>query len=451
MSNKSRILFITHFFPPTHNAGTENYTLGIAKAFQKRGFDVEVLCAEDWDIGDSYWNGISVDDYEGVAVRRIHLNWKKARDPNKVLYDSKQVELWLDGYLAENKFDLVHVTSTYSLGVGVLRSVNHARIPLVLTLTDFWFICPSHQLYRSDESLCDGDTTAWECNKCLLANSQLFQQYNHLKFSDPINEKIWGTLSHIPVISKRRGLRGMLLDMVQRKYLLSEVILLPDVIISPSMTVQKFVGQNLSVPIILLPHGHDLSWLDYCCDPSTHEKLRIGYIGQIQKTKGVHLLIEAYLKANLEGKANLDIWGDLNVNSAYVKQLKELIGGIGSIKLRGRFDHNRLGDILSDIDILVVPSLWYENSPLVISEAFATKTPVITANLGGMAEVVVDGVNGLLFSPGDAMDLARNLSRIIKEPGLLDILRKRIKPVKTIDKEVDELKSIYENLIRNKL
>ncbi len=450
MSNKIRLLYITHFFPPTHNAGTENYTLGLAKAFQDRGYEVEVLCAEDWDTGDKYWNGVSVDQYNGVSIRRIHLNWKKASNPNKVLFDSVLVEDWLDNYLVKESIDLVHVTSTYSLGVGVLRSVKHAGIPLVMTLMDFWFICPNHQLYRSDGSLCEGKTTAWECDKCLLDNSHLYREYKHLKLPDLFDEKIWKTLSHLSIVAKQRGMRGMLIDMDERKRILAEAILLPDIIISHSNTIKEYTCNIFSVPIEIIKYGSDLSWLENCCDKTPSDRFRIGYIGQMHKTKGVHVLIDAFLKAELGATASLYLWGDLNANPTYVEQLKNRIGSNKSIKLCGRFEHSKLGDILSSIDVLVVPSIWYENSPLVISEAFATKTPVIASNLGGMREAIVDGVDGLLFSPGDSEDLSRILKELINNPRLLNNLRSGIKPVKTIDNEATELDAIYKKLLHDK-
>ena len=99
---------------------------------------------------------------------------------------------------------------------------------------------------------------------------------------------------------------------------------------------------------------------------------------------------------------------------------------------------------------MVVPSLWYENAPLVIREAFAANIPVIATNLGGMAEVVAHEVNGLLFERGNADDLAIQLRRIVEEPGLLGQLYQRVPPVKTIEEESAELAAIYHALIKKK-
>jgi glycosyltransferase involved in cell wall biosynthesis len=178
------------------------------------------------------------------------------------------------------------------------------------------------------------------------------------------------------------------------------------------------------------------------------QKLRIGYVGQIIPIKGVHILIEAFKKANLEGRAKLEIWGGFEKDPGYVKQLKELVDDNASISLNGRFVHDDIANVFSNIDVLVVPSLWYENAPLVIQEAFAAETPVIATNLGGMAEMVSNEMNGLLFERGNAEDLARQLRRLIEEPGLLEGLRTGIPKVKTTEEEVSELETLYREIVQ---
>ena len=440
------ILFITHFFPPKHNAGTENYTAGLAQTFSAKGHDVQVLCAEDWQSGPSYWNGVTKETYKGVPVHRIHLNWAKSSNPNRILYDSVQVENWLGGFLGRLKPDLVHVTSIYSLGVGTFRAVKHVGIPLVLTLTDFWFICPSIQLLHNNGQLCNGKTTAWECQACLSTSSQKFQKLN-LLLSEPIRPWVWEKLAQIPLVTRQRGFRGMLLDMLERKQILTEALAIPDRVFSPSIFVQQMFAENSLNHIEVLRHGHDLSWLQKYNGKTKSNLLRFGYIGQIQTTKGVHVLVEAFQRARLDRGARLDIWGSLDKDNDYTHNLEKLIGNSRSIKLRGRFQRDNLAEVLADIDVLVVPSLWYENAPLVIQEAFATKTPVIATNLGGMAEAVTHEGNGLLFERNDVADLAKQMQRVINEPSLLTRLQAGIPSVKTIEAEVDQLEMIYQELV----
>ena len=446
-----KILLITHFLPPSHTAGTEQYTLGLGKSLQAKGHEVTILCAEDWNTGEKYWNGVTQEVYDGVPVYRVHLNWTKAADSNRILYDSLPVEKWLDELLSTVKFDIVHVISTYSLGVGVLRSVKRANIPLVLTLMDFWFLCPSLQLLRSDGNLCDGKTTPWQCQSCLMSRSRIFQKLHSISLPDSVNSQVWGTLSRIKQVTNQRGFRGLLLNMDERKKVMREVFSLPDIVIAPSIVVRDLINKNFSMSVLLLKYGHDLSWINEHGGKSKSDSVRIGYLGQILRIKGVHLLVDAFIKSNFGAKARLDIWGNHLADPAYTNELNSMIDNRESICLRGKYDRKSLGAILADIDVVVVPSIWYENAPLVIQEAFAAGKPVITTNLGGMAEAVSHEVNGLLFERNNTEDLSRQLKRIVDEKGLLENLSDGLPPVKTFDDEIFELDEVYSHLVNNKL
>jgi len=363
------------------------------------------------------------------------------------LYDSLPVEKWLDQYLAENTFDLVHVISTYSLGVGVFRSVKRANIPLVLTLMDFWFLCPSLQLLQSNGELCDGNTTPFQCESCLMANSSLYHKVSKIPLPEVISAGFWDTLSHFNLVSRQRGLRGMLLDMSHRKKVVKETFDLPDLVISPSKIVQTMFANNLKRPVEFLPYRHDVSWLKDYHGKTKSEIVRIGYLGQIHKIKGVHLLVDAFVKAGIEETARLDIWGNYSNNPQYEQDLRGRMNNNPSITLRGGYKREQLGLLLADTDVVVVPSIWYENAPLVIQEAFATKTPVITTNLGGMSEAVIHDVNGLLFDRNDSDDLAQQLRRVVDEAGLLGKLAGAISPVMAFQDEMSELEEIYNGLV----
>jgi glycosyltransferase involved in cell wall biosynthesis len=443
-----RILLITHFFPPKHNAGTENYTLGIAEALQSRGHQVQVLCAEDWEAGEAYWNGVTDEEYHKVPVKRLHLNWKKASQPNRVIYDSEYIEEWMAQYLENEQFDIIHITSNYSLGVGIMRSIKGAKIPLVLSLMDFWFLCPSVQLFRSNGGLCNGITTALECQSCMLADMKISQRLERIGMPLKTQVPLWSRLSDVHSLTRHRGIRGYLLNIEERKQLLKKAIELPDLILSHSKTVQEIFRLHTQRKIKLLQNGQALSWLKDYHGKTLSETLRIGYIGQIIPIKGVRLLVGAFRKASFKGKAQLEIWGSLEKDRVYVHHLKKLIAADPLISLRGRFDHDNLASVFAHIDVLVVPSIWYENAPLAIQEAFAAETPVIATNLGGMGEAVSHNVNGLLFERGNTADLVRQLRRFVEDPDLCKKLTAGIKPVKRVEEEVIELEANYYSLMQ---
>jgi glycosyltransferase involved in cell wall biosynthesis len=197
-----------------------------------------------------------------------------------------------------------------------------------------------------------------------------------------------------------------------------------------------------------LRSGHDLSWLVNLPEKVSSSRIRFGYIGQISPNKGLHVLIEAFNSGALPQKAQLNIFGDHTKNPEYTCQLERLAAGSEeSISFRGGFSHERLGYVLAEIDILVVPSTWHENNPRVIQESFASRTPVIASDVGGIAEFVQPDLNGLLFQRGSVDDLARQMNRVTEEPGLLERLRSGIPPVKTIEEEVKELETIYREVL----
>ena len=178
-----------------------------------------------------------------------------------------------------------------------------------------------------------------------------------------------------------------------------------------------------------------------------HEDDPFGYIGQIAPIKGLHILLSAFTADLFDGQATVSIYGNYHNESAYTDRLLSSIKGREkSITFCGGFSHDQLGKVLSEIDVLIVPSQWQENNPRVIQEAFASKTPVVASNVGGVAEFVKHDANGLLFERSNKEDLSRQMYRFIIEPGLIQRLRTGISPVKKIETEVEELLVIYKEL-----
>jgi glycosyltransferase involved in cell wall biosynthesis len=174
--------------------------------------------------------------------------------------------------------------------------------------------------------------------------------------------------------------------------------------------------------------------------------LRVGFVGTLAPHKGCDVLIRAFRELPPELDATLDIYGNLERFKPFVEELRNLAKGDGRINFAGPFARDEVGRVLSGMDVLVVPSRWYENGPGVIFEAFAAGVPVVATDLGGMSEFVKHERDGLLFGLEDARDLARQLRRLIEEPGLLEKLRSGIEPVKTVQQNVDELETLYERL-----
>jgi glycosyltransferase involved in cell wall biosynthesis len=181
---------------------------------------------------------------------------------------------------------------------------------------------------------------------------------------------------------------------------------------------------------------------------SQNGRLRIGYIGQIAPHKGVHVLLMAVRQLeNADGRWELRIYGDTTRFPRYAEHLRRIAGEHPRIRFEGQVENRHIPAILANLDVLVVPSLWYENAPLTILEAHAAGVPVVASDLGGMAELVRHEEDGLRFRPGDDRDLARQIRRLLDEPDLVARLRQGIGRARLVSDEVAELLTVYQQIL----
>jgi glycosyltransferase involved in cell wall biosynthesis len=113
------------------------------------------------------------------------------------------------------------------------------------------------------------------------------------------------------------------------------------------------------------------------------------------------------------------------------------------VQFHGPFEPSQVDAVLSGLDLLVVPSVWYENMPITIHEAHRHGIPVVVTSLGGMAEAVEHGVDGLTFPRGDARALAQSLRSLALDAALYDRLARNRPHVATLEEVVDRLEELY--------
>lgn len=173
--------------------------------------------------------------------------------------------------------------------------------------------------------------------------------------------------------------------------------------------------------------------------------VRFTYVGTLAEHKGLHVLVEAFNRLPDEA-AILNVYGDPSEFTGYVGRIQSGIAHPG-IRVRGRAENREIPGILSNSDVLVVPSIWFENSPITIHEAFLARVPVITSRFGGMADLVRDGRNGLLFELGNADDLYRCLRRCVDAPERIEAMRPDPTEVKTIEADAEWTVEQYQRLL----
>jgi glycosyltransferase involved in cell wall biosynthesis len=177
---------------------------------------------------------------------------------------------------------------------------------------------------------------------------------------------------------------------------------------------------------------------------------RFGFFGQINRFKGINVLLEAMSRLREGTSVELRVHGaNLELQTdEFQEEFAERLEAAGEgTRLEGRYEHRDLPSLMAGIDWVVVPSVWWENSPLVIQEAFQYGRPVICSDIGGMAEKVDHEVNGLHFRAGDPASLARTLERASTDPGLWKRLREGIRPIYALEDHIEALESMYAELL----
>jgi glycosyltransferase involved in cell wall biosynthesis len=170
---------------------------------------------------------------------------------------------------------------------------------------------------------------------------------------------------------------------------------------------------------------------------------RLAYVGTLSAHKGVHVLIEA-LRALSPADWTLDVFGNPGIDPEYGTRLRRVAGGDARIRFRGLVAMDGQERVWPSIDLLVVPSLWWENSPLVVLEALAAGVPVVTSRTGGVPEVVPENA-GVLVSPGDIAALRATLEAVLAGRLLASALEPQ--PLKTTADGARELVALYSELI----
>jgi glycosyltransferase involved in cell wall biosynthesis len=479
-----RILFAAHQFFPEHYAGVETLTLGIARELKSRGHEPHVFAAKrsfpthDLEPGET-------EDYEhdGIPVRCVgrprkdlSLHYDRLDHENETMAERARE------YMREVEPDIIHAMHFQGLSASVIPAFKELGVPLVYTATDFWSICPVVDLRRHDGIMCRGPDLA-HCPRCIMSRVVMsrppmrrdpgFQRMNSfLERTPDVALRISGRLSGTSLFNYSRplfrihALKGdseymkgavELLDHVgplkERPRYIREATELLDHIIAPTALIRDLLISNgIGTEKIQVSHyGIDTS--DISSAPrnrSLPPPLRIGFIGTLAQHKGCDILIRAFKSLPPELDATLTVYGNLERFKHFVKELRTLAGEDERITFAGTFSQEKVGQVLSEIDVLVVPSRWYENAPLVVYQAFAAGVPVVATNLGGLSESINHEENGLLFELENANDLARQLGRLLEEPELLERLRAGIGLVKTVEENVDELERLYISLAKDR-
>jgi glycosyltransferase involved in cell wall biosynthesis len=446
-----RVLYISHNHPAVRPGGAEQYALELYEAMRDSENVEPVLVAKAGPPISSMTR-----HHEGTIFNRV------GTDPNQLFAHTDGTTYdWLLGtsrdkelltrhfrdFLLALQPDIVHIQHTLFFGYDLVRLLRRVlpEVPIVYTLHEFLPICHRNgQMIRTVDDRPCLTSSPLRCHECFpsISPQTFFMRTQLIK-------------SH--------------LEMVDR-------------FIAPSrFLMERFVDWGIpSERMICEDYGRSIgdarTETRSHTDPPRRWPDRIGYFGQLSAFKGVTVALEAMHAienwtsapkdrarasdterpevgngSHTQNASRPHLWvhgANLELQpGSFQNKFRELVRTAKHVSFVGPYESDDVLELMRSVDWVVVPSIWWENSPLVIQEAFASGRPVICSDIGGMAEKVLDGVNGLHFRAGDPRSLARQFKRAVESPALWNRLRSAIPDVHGMDRHVEVLVSLYEELL----
>ena len=356
----------------------------------------------------------------------------------------------MEAYLAEFEPDLLHLISGYLLSGSVIATAKAHGLPVVFMPMDMWLVCPRIMMQRSDGSLCQEAGDPATCDLCLRQQRRRYRYLNTLT-RGATNRWVYQLGRRLPLAAwphraRRVGVLRERAQYLHHMFALADAVVVNSFFLRHTLEEHGFAGEYVQQ----LRQGLDVRiWQEAPSGKTPADHLRIGFTGQIAPHKGVDVLIRAFKRLRATGPApELIIYGDVHKFSHYAARLRRLAGNDRRIIFAGAFDNTQVPQVHRGLDVMVVPSTSYENSPNVILESFAAGTPVLGADIGGIPELLRDG-GGELFAAGDELDLARHLQRLVDQPALLADYQADMPHVRTVDQEMHDLLAIYQRVAQS--
>ncbi len=453
MSARQTILFICHNHPDVRPGGAEAYALELHRHIEATGdFDSVFLAKGGPPL--SVAGSAHLGTYISPVGKRPNEYFCFSEDWNydwtfgTIRDDKRLYTKHLRAFFEAIEPDIVHLHHTMFFGYDILREIRNSLpdAPIVYTLHEFMPICHRQgQLLRVPDNEPCMEESPRRCHECF------------------------------PDISQQ--------TFFLRKRFVQSHLSLVDRFIAPSQFLaERYIDWGIpEEKVVVEEYGRTPPRGKAVVAPRAHRD-RFGFFGQMTPFKGLQVLLDAMTQlidrpggpadplltalehaagatpgepadngrcptphARVHG-ANMDLQP-----GTFQNQIKDLLEQAkGSVTFIGKYDHEDLAKYISEVDWVVIPSIWWENSPLVIQEAFHFGRPVICSDIGGMAEKVDDGVNGLHFRSDDATSLADVMKHAMETTGLWEQLREGIRPIYRMEDHVRELSALYGDLVAEK-
>ncbi len=399
-SSKKKILIVNVFYPPQEIGGGTRIVkdnVDILNAHYRDTYEIYVFTS---DHRNPIPYQLSEYTHEGIHVTKLSVPEVARRDLH---YQDDRVYEIFSHYLKFNQPDLIHFHCIQMLTASMLAAALDYKIPYLITVHDAWWISEHQFLVDNQGEVCN------------------------LQQNDPIIAA--QTAEDVGSCIKRQRYLAKYLNKAQRILAVSQRFAK---IYRQNGFPQTETNRNGIIPKPVLPRK-----------PSPTGRVRLGHAGGISAHKGYYLLKEAVEKANLSQTEIIAV--DLSQTDEVI--LREEQWGSTPVKIIARVEPSKMPEFFSTIDVLVAPSIWPESFGLITREAAAAGVWVIASDKGALAEDIVDGVNGDIFSTDNIDELIDILQRIDEQPEQYQQLIKAEVHVRTTEEQVRELCKIYEDIL----
>jgi glycosyltransferase involved in cell wall biosynthesis len=420
---RTKVLFVSHNHPAVQPGGAEQYALEFYEAL-RGSEDIEPFFLARAPVPDpalsprqGHTKIASVNDDPNqyfIHTDTASWNWLFDRSNDKDALNGAYRDL-----LQAIEPDVVHFQHTLFIGYDAIRVTRNALpdAPILYTLHDFIPICHRNgQMVRTIHNRLCREASPRRCYECFPQHSpQLF--------------------------------------FMRERFVKSQLSLVDRFVAPSHFLMQRYIEWGIPADRIMFEDYGRLP-VEPVADERTDQgtpRNRFSLFGQFTPFKGADLLLEAMKNLGDDFKGHLWIRGaNLEVQSQeFQDRFKPLLEETRkTVTVGGSYNRSQLATLMAGIDWVVVPSIWWENSPLVIQEAFLHGRPVICSDIGGMAEKVTNEVDGLHFRRGDAEHLAEVIERAATTPGLWEQLHAGIPPVHAMGDHVNNMTAVYRDLLK---
>lgn len=447
-----KVLLVANGFPPSAIAGVELYTQALARQLAA-AHEVRIVCREADPARPEY--SVIRETVEELSVTRIVNNLLDVTD-YECLYRNPRIDAIFADELEQFRPDIVHFQHCIGLSAGCIEQAIDSNARVVLTLHDYWYICPTANLLRPDRTPCRGthhDPNCFDCIQLIppkLTAVTLYPGYTRWReiIPRPIRIKVLEWLGHARAIFEGAGSPAVR----KRAEYMRHILMRSAALVAPSEYVkQRYVEFGIPPEIIhVIPLGMEPEqWMGISRLPQPANQVRLCYVGGLVPQKGCDVAVRAFMQS--PGAAALYIYGFEPPGQAFVSHLKKLAAGDSRIHFMGPVPHERLPQVFAEADALLVPTFAEETFSLVVREAFLAGLPVIASNRGVIPDIIQDGTSGRILPAGDIEAWTTCLRNLIDHPEQLEALKPDPTTLQVrshLDNARDNL-ALYHKLVRS--